>query len=84
MFHFEQELNHQKKETKSKSTLEIMGNFMNQNEKKIQKLSSGRFTCSRSSQWWTDCVGVGVAFLHLQSKIHCLTIEKDLLQLPEL
>lgn len=36
MFHFEQELNHQSKETTSKATLGILGNLMNLNEKKIQ------------------------------------------------
>lgn len=35
MFHFEQELNHQSKETKSKATVGFVGNLMNLNEKKI-------------------------------------------------
>lgn len=62
---FEQEVNRQNKETKSKASLEMMRNVMHLNEKKTQKLSSFWVLCSPSSQWWVDHVTAGVV-LHFQ------------------
>lgn len=70
--HFEQELNHQNKGIKSKATLEIMGNLMNVEEKKIQRFSFLRDLCSSPSRWRIDCVDTASILTHFLFRVKAM------------